>query len=157
MAGRGRVPKDPERIASQGHRKAAASRMRVVVSEPKAQPELPECMPTGEPWPEQTRVWWRMWGEDPLSEEFRATDWSELLDTAVIHGRFWSGDPRVAGELRLRTQRMGATAEDRARLRVQYASADAAEEKRPAGRKSWAESRYPGLRCVDDPVPDSGA
>lgn len=149
MAGRGRVPKAPEKIASQGHRKAAQERTRVVVSDPVEQPALPDSMPGGESWPEQTRVWWRMWGDDPLTEEFRPSDWSELMDTAVIHGRFWSGDSRVAGELRLRTQRMGATAEDRARLRIQFASADAAEEKRPSGRVSSVRSRYPGLRAVD--------
>ena len=149
MAGRGPTPKDPAKRA----RRNKTPEMHVIISEPVKQPALPKRMPNGEPWPAITRAWWRMWGNDPLSAEFRATDWAELRDTAVIHGLYWSGEAKLAGELRLRTAKFGATAEDRARLRIQYAAADEADDKRDRRRAGSAgdgvKQRYSGLRAVD--------
>ena len=126
MAGRGPAPKPANRRARKNKDPIG---LKIVESDPVPQPELPKRMPNGEPWPQITRAWWRMWGRDPLAADFRATDWAELRDTAVIHGAYWSGDLKLAGELRLRTAKFGATAEDRARLRIQYAAADEADEK----------------------------
>lgn len=150
MAGKGAMPKPAHKLSGHGAAKARQSQMKIVESDPVPQPDLPKRMPNGEPWPQITRAWWRMWGSDPLAAEFRATDWSELRDTAAIHGAYWSGDLKLAGELRLRTQQFGATAESRARLRIQYAAADEADEKRRAS-KSAADVRgaYKGLRAVD--------
>jgi hypothetical protein len=113
MAGRGPRPKDPSRRARTNKDPHG---MRIVQSEPVKQPPLPDEMPDTRPWPEQTRVWWDMWRDDPLSAELRATDWADLLDTAVIHGLFWWGDAKLAGEPRLRVAKHGATQEDRARV-----------------------------------------
>lgn len=149
MAGRGPAPKDPARRA----RRNKGPEMHIIESAPVPQPKLPARMPNGEPWPQITRAWWRMWGKDPLAAEFRATDWSELMDCAVIHGAYWSGDVKLAGELRLRTAKFGATAEDRARLRIQYAAADEADDKRDrrrAGSKGGqVKGRYSQLKVVD--------
>lgn len=137
MAGRGPAPKDPDKRA---RRNKDPLGLRVIVAEPVAQPDLPEFDVTVEVdgelssrrfrWPEHTRDWWRMWAESPLSADFTSTDWSELMDTAILHARLWSGDHRVASELRLRVAKFGATPEDRARLRIQFAAADEADEKR---------------------------
>lgn len=147
MAGRGPAPKPANKRARKNKDPIG---LKIVESDPVPQPELPKRMPNGEPWPQITRAWWRMWGRDPLAADFRATDWAELRDTAVIHGAYWSGDLKLAGELRLRTAKFGATAEDRARLRIQYAAADEADEKRRTS-KSAADVRgaYKGLRAVD--------
>lgn len=149
MAGRGPAPKDPARRA----RRNKQPDMHIIVSEPVKQPALPKRMPTGEPWPQMTRAWWRMWGKDPLAQEFRATDWAELRDAAVLHGAYWTGDIKVAGELRLRMAKFGATQEDRARLRIQYAQADEAEDRRDRRRAGKAgertKARYSELRAVD--------
>ena len=99
-------------------------------------------------WPARTREWWAMWGDSPLSAEFTSTDWSELLDTALLHARFWNGQLSLASELRLRVAKFGATPEDRARLRITFAQADAAEA--PTGtRQSSAKGRHPGLRLAE--------
>lgn len=79
-------------------------------------------------WPTMTRRWWKMWGESPLSAEYTETDWSFLLDTAYLHALYWKGDFRQAAELRLRVAKFGATPEDRARLRIQFAVADNLED-----------------------------
>lgn len=77
-----------------------------------------------------------MWGRSALTEQFTEADWSELMDTALIHARLWSGDYRAASELRQRTAKFGATPEDRARLRIQWANADEADSKRPRAREA---------------------
>lgn len=84
-----------------------------------------------------------MWRDDPLAADFHATDWSDLMDTAAIHGMFWRGDVKLAGELRLRVARHGATQEDRARLRITFAAADEADEKRGKTRPSARQRRGP--------------
>ena len=147
MAGNGPPPKDPSKRARRNKGPVA---LRVIASDPVPQPDLPELMPKGVPWPEETLQWWAMWGNDPLAADFRATDWSELMDTAAVHGAYWSGDLSQAGELRLRTARHGATAADRARLRITYAQADEADEKRRTSRSGAdVRGRYKGLKAVD--------
>ena len=150
MAGKGTVPKSADRLAGNGAAKKRAAQMKIVESEPVPQPPLPDCMPNGDDWPERTLDWWAMWATDPLSDEFRATDWAELMDTALIHAEVWSGNTRMAGELRLRTQMFGTTAESRARLRIQYAAADEADEKRRSSRSGAdIRGRYKSLKAVD--------
>lgn len=140
MAGRGPAPKDPNRRARTN---SDPIPLRVITADPTEQPDLPtfEVEHDGEltefVWPARTREWWQMWKDSPLSAEFTATDWSELLDAAVLHARYWRGDVKLAAELRLRVAKFGATPEDRARLRITFAQADEAEEKRtPAGGAS---------------------
>ena len=124
MAGRGPAPKDPSKRARTN---SDPSPIHLVVTPPVKQPALPSFTVPSETtgrmvkfvWPAQTRAWWRMWGESPLSAGFAETDWSFLLDTAILHARYWRGDMKAAGELRLRVAKFGATPEDRARLRIQ--------------------------------------
>lgn len=145
MAGRGFAPKPSDRKA--GHGKDAHG-LRVITATPIGQPDLPtfEIEVDGElvdfTWPARTREWWQMWADSPLSAEFTSTDWSELLDTAMLHARFWRGDTKLAAELRLRVAKFGATPEDRARLRITFAQADDAESK-PRARSSSRERRGP--------------
>jgi hypothetical protein len=117
--------------------------LRVICAEPVVQPRLPPLMTVwidsdGRErskriaWPAQTKKWWQMWADSPLSDDFTSTDWSELLDTARLHAEFWRGNTKVAAELRLRVAKFGATPEDRARLRIQFAVANQAEAK-PVG------------------------
>lgn len=127
MAGRGPAPKDPSKRA---RRNADPIALRVIEAAPSSQPDLPEFMPNGDPWPSQTVAWWGMWGSSPLSSDFTSNDWSELMDAAVLHGLVWSGEAKWLPELRLRVAKYGATPEDRARLRIQFAAADEADEKR---------------------------
>ena len=146
MAGRGPRPKDPDKLAG-GHAKARQAGMRVFTAEPVPQPPLPE----GIAWPEQTLRWWANWGAEPMAAEFRPTDWDFMIDTAFLHARVWGrGEVKLLPEIRLRVAKMGATGEDRARLRITYAQADQAEDKRD--RKSGAAAvaaRYDKLRAVD--------
>lgn len=90
-------------------------------------------------WPDRTLVWWAMWGESAIAEQFAAADWEFLLDTAAIHAAFWEGDMKMGAELRQRVAKFGATPEDRARLRITYATADQADERATRVRKPVAQ------------------
>jgi hypothetical protein len=105
-------------------------------------PELPD----GFPWPDQTLRWWQTWRTAPQAQTLTATDWDFLLDTAVIHAAFWHGDTSVAGELRLRVAKFGATPEDRMRLRMQIDEPEKPAEGPQGTQKS--EGRYAHLRSV---------
>lgn len=152
MAGPGRIPKHPSATTRPNR---ANANMRVITAEPTEQPELPDfdvwvqvdgvMVSQQFDWPARTREWWQMWADSPLAEDFTSNDWSELLDTAVIHAKFWSGDTKLAAELRLRTSLFGATPVDRARLKIQFAAADEAEERR--------ERRRQGVRKPDGEDP----
>lgn len=134
-------PKAPEKRA---RRNKDPREGRVLPLQTAEQPPLP-ARPGGDPWPARTLEWWQMWRESALSSDFTASDWSELMDAAVLHANFWSGDTKLAAELRQRVAKFGATPEDRARLRITFAQADEADAKRPARKP---EPDYGDLRVV---------
>lgn len=144
MAGRGPAPKDPSTRA----RRNRQSDMRVIKGQRSPQPKLPTGVKVRDAqgklrpftWPQQTKNWWKHWGSSPLAEDFGDTDWSFLLDTAFIHAAYWRGQLSLAGELRLREAKLGATPEDRLRLKIQFEQADEAEDK-GRRRRSGAASR----------------
>ncbi|HTF53581.1 MAG TPA: hypothetical protein VK735_39565 [Pseudonocardia sp.] len=148
MAGSGPAPKDPNKRA---RKNSDPTPLRLIQAEAVQQPELPtfdvQVSEDGEiqhaefRWPERTLAWWRMWGNSPLSADFTDSDWDFLLDTAMLHAKFWNGDMKVAAELRLRVAKFGATPEDRARLRIVFVSADEAEERHKAPTRPSARER----------------
>lgn len=152
MAGPGPLPKDPSQRARQ-NKDIVATRVVKVTLAP--QPELPTFAVeidgelTEFNWPVRTREWWAMWRDSPLATEFTSHEWSELLDTAVLHARFWRGDIKLATELRLRAAKYGCTPEDRARLRIVFAQADEADSKVAPLPPAPEPPRYEGLRLAD--------
>lgn len=145
MGGNGPAPKDPSRRARRNGDPVPQTVLTFVKSE---QPDLPDSMPEGEPWPPETIRWWNLWGDSAQAELMTVTDWSFLQDTAVLHANLWLGQTSVAAELRLRVAKFGATLEDRARLRIVFATADEADggqvTKSPAQQEAAA--RYGKLR-----------
>lgn len=112
----------------------------VVVGDPDGEIRGPD-LPGGIDWPVVTLAWWETWRRSPQAQAFTQTDWDFLVDTALLHARFWKGDEKVAGELRLRVAKFGATPEDRLRLRLQIGDpAKAADPKKPA------DDPYAGLK-----------
>jgi hypothetical protein len=137
MAGRGPAPKDPDK-----RRRRNADVIPTTVLEDDGEACGPG-LPGGIEWPVVTLAWWETWRRSPQAKLFTQTDWDFLTDTALLHARFWAGDEKVAGELRLRVAKFGATPEDRARLRLQIGEPEKSEsaEKR--------ESRYSHLRLAE--------
>lgn len=124
--------------------------VRVLEAEPAPQPELP----AGD-WPDLTRRWWSTWACHPLAHEFTALDWSFLLDTARIHAAFVAGELKLAAELRLRVAKYGTTPEDRARLRITFATAERVDPPQADGAE--ARARFGPLKAVPDQSPRVGA
>lgn len=143
MAGRGPAPKPNGRRA---RRNADPTPETILRFEEAEQPPLPDS----QPWPYETIDWWKRWGDSPQAEHFAVTDWDFLLDTAVLHARLWgNGDHSVLPELRLRVAKFGATMEDRARLRMQFAEADEADSRRQKKAVKSARERRGDLKVVD--------
>jgi ribosomal protein L31E len=140
MAGRGPAPKDPERRARSNADPVSSRALRLVR---EAAPSLP---PLGEgvEWHPRTVEWWATWCRSELARDFTATDWSFLIDTALMHHAMWSrGQWTLAAEVRLRVAKFGATPEDRARLRITFADAEQAEDKQQERRGATpARERY---------------
>ena len=112
MAGRRPTPKNPE----QRRRRNGDDPVTVVANEGKL---YGDPLPDTHEWPQSTLDWWETWRTSALASKFTATDWSFLIDTAVLHAEFWLGNRALAGELRLRVAKFGATVEDRARLKLE--------------------------------------
>lgn len=132
MAGRGPAPTGK---AEGTRRRNAPPKLTVVASDDVVRgPELPDDLD----WPDATLAWWETWRRSPQATTFTDTDWSFLLDTAILHMEFWDGNRAVGAELRLRVAKFGATPEDRARLRLSIGDAPGkarpAAERKPAAR-----------------------
>lgn len=146
MPGRGPAPKPDDRRARRNKDEIPGTPLRFVRA---VQPALPP----GVRWHARTRQWWAMWGASPQAEHFMATDWDFLIDTALMHHAMWSKKQwTLAAEVRLRVGKFGATPEDRARLRMQFASADEADSRRPPAPSS--RERYGNLRILQLPGAD---
>jgi hypothetical protein len=134
---RGPAPKDPEK---RRRRNIDPIPTTVLVDDPDGEIRGPE-LPGGIDWPVVTLAWWETWRRSPQAQAFTETDWDFMVDTALLHARFWAGDEKVAGELRLRVAKFGATPEDRLRLRMQIGD----PEKLPESRRS-TDDPYAGLK-----------
>lgn len=148
MPGLGPAPKDPSRRA---RRNVDVHPTTTLPFQSCNAPELPKTVD----WHPQTRRWWSTWQDSPMAELMGPTDWDFLLDTALMHNALWSGGHwTVAAELRLRVAKFGATPEDRLRLRISWADADAKDGSRPqaAAVPDRASSRYAKLRAVPTPT-----
>jgi hypothetical protein len=145
MAGRGAAPKDKSQVRYRNKPPAVPT----LVADGKVYgPELP----ASHEWPEATVKWWEAWRTTPQARKFAETDWSFLLDTAVLHAEFWLGNRTLAAELRLRVAKFGATLEDRARLKFAVGEPDTAPDV-PATRlrtKAQSTRRDRVLRAVAD-------
>nr|WP_235482017.1 hypothetical protein [Streptomyces roseoverticillatus] len=66
------------------------------------------------------RRFWKTWATAPQTQRWAETDWAELEITVKLVDAFYLGDAKLAGEIRQRVGRWGATTEDRARLRMSF-------------------------------------
>jgi len=135
MAGRGPAPTGK----GEGTRRRNAPPTLTVVKADGV--ERGPALPADIEWPDATLDWWDTWRSSPQASTFTDTDWSFLLDTALLHMAFWDGDAGVAAELRLRVAKFGATPEDRARLRLSIGAAPDKPAPAGSGRRPAARTR----------------
>jgi hypothetical protein len=142
MAGNGPPPKSEDKRA----RANKDEKPKTVLPFRRAEPPT---LPDDIEWHARTRDWWQMWARSPQAIGFTETDWSFLLDTALMHHAMWSkGQWTLAAEVRLRVAKFGATPEDRARLRMVFADADEKDEKRAGTAATSSRQRYGNLRAL---------
>ena len=115
---KGRPPSGKPLSRERDARAKAASYTKINAPESPLGPELGEP-PAGTTWPPHTVMWWHTWRLSPMATLFNDVDFQFLKDTAVLHSAFWHGQSNLAGEIRLRTEKMGATNRDRERMRLQ--------------------------------------
>jgi len=149
MAGRGPAPGQGAKPAGERRRRNAPAADEFEVVTPDGELHGPE-LPDTHDWPPATLAWWKTWRECALAPKFTATDWSFLLDTAVLHADFWLGNRALASELRLRVAKFGATVEDRARLKVEIGDPDKPKAPRRLQTKSGQDRKTRLLRAVGD-------
>ncbi|MFE2075203.1 phage terminase small subunit [Streptomyces misionensis] len=83
---------------------------------------------------------WRTWSQAPQTATWVATDWAELEITTKLVDEFFKGDTKLAGEIRQRVAKWGATVEDRNRLRMKIEDPEnEPENEAPAGGSSEAQ------------------
>ena len=126
MAGAGSLPKE-QRSRSRDSAARLANTARLSADDILRGPDLP----AGE-WHERTVAWWETLRRSPMSQAWIPADWDNLIDTALLHTRYWEGDLKLAAEIRLRVAQFGTSPEARLRLRMQVIDeAPAAQEAKP--------------------------
>lgn len=143
MAGRGVVPKDPEKLL--GHH--PPQHITELGDAPTDVPKMPTIT---DPDP-RTLEWWDTWVTSPQAGQFMATDWLRLkMLVPLIDAYFKSPSPSRMAEVRMNEQRLGATPEDRQRLRWRQASTGEAAPVPAAPPKQTKKKRRadPRLRVV---------
>ncbi|MFI1530057.1 phage terminase small subunit [Streptomyces griseus] len=74
------------------------------------------------------RRFWRTWATSPQATTWAETDWAELEITVKLTDAFYGGDVKLAGEIRQRVAKWGATTEDRSRLRMSLEDAEGQDQ-----------------------------
>lgn len=113
MAGRGPAPKPVLQRESRTQARSDAA-TKLTADGGLRGPDLPDGT-----WHPRTLEWWDTWRRSAQAQAMTPTDWDSLMETALLHTELWSGDTKVAAELRLRVAKFGATIEDRMRLKMQ--------------------------------------
>lgn len=159
MAGRGPAP------TGRAVRRNSGRQFREIEATPEDQPKLPTLYQQVEVdgrivrkqlvWPKATRRWWEAWKQFPLASEFTVMDWAELMIAAQIHAEVIKGNLKLAPELRLRVSKFGVTPEDRARLQITFAVANATGNSQSM-QTGGSRQRYSQALAVDvDKTPES--
>lgn len=143
MAGHGPAPKAADKRA---RRNKPATALRVLAFTPSGVQALPDdLLDADEVWHPATVRWWDRWCESPISDTWTGVDWSFLEETVVLHHEYMKKRTFTLGsELRLREAKLGATEEDRNRLRITSADADEKDDKRSSRVGQSARARYGG-------------
>jgi hypothetical protein len=79
---------------------------------------------------------WKTWATSPQAARWAETDWAELEITVKLVDAFYAGDTKLAGEIRQRVAKWGATTEDRARLRMSIEDQDQDQAEESAAAES---------------------
>lgn len=153
MAGRGPAPKPPAKRSrardAQRAGEPAQTDLQATPSPVKVRP-----LPGASKRNPRTRRWWKVAARSPQAGQFLETDWLVMERLADLYDVFFTGEMKVASEIRLCEAKLGFTPEDRLRLRWQWRSEGdgetADDERGPQARSSSRRSgRDPRLTAID--------
>jgi hypothetical protein len=117
-------------VATQGARGAATS-----LESPATARELPAA----NTYSERTRRWWATWASSPQASKFHETDWQRLEMLApLVDLYFGNPDRQLMAEIRQNEAKLGATPEDRERLRWKIEEPQVPSADEPARKSSRA-------------------
>lgn len=138
MAGRGPAPKPDDQ-----RRRRNAQPDKTILSPEPFQGPSPD-LPRGR-WLKRTRDWYEVWRHAPQAAMFGPTEWEFLATTAYVADKLFRGEVSAAAELRLREAKLGATPEDRLRLRIGFDKPEVGGAEQPT-----REDRRQRLRALAD-------
>ncbi len=160
MAGKGPTPADPAK--RKGNDRTFA--MTELGAPPAKTPALPKLAVFDENGKkrfiehrQETKRWYKKWCESPMASMFTDVEWERLHMLAPVVDGVWrafaDGAPdkaaKMMAELRLQEQKLGATPEDRMRLRWKIGEPDTDETPtRETSRSRHADPRA-GLKLVE--------
>jgi hypothetical protein len=126
MAGRGPAPKPADKRLGNHAVEAATELTGGRVAAPRLTGRA-KLVPAA-------RRWWDTWAKSPQAAQFIATDWLTLEVIVRLVDDFHRAEDakarkEIAGELRLQAAKLGATPEDRLRLRWRMSENAGAEER----------------------------
>ena len=141
---------------SQRARRNAPTKMQVVQVQPVDQPSLPEIFGcehnpiTKKDWTTGALNLWSDLRDFASFGLLQNAQWSLLARGVALDDASLNGYPGMAKEARMHFAKFGITPADLAAMRIQFAQADQAEERRRTSR-SAADARgvYKGLQAVD--------
>lgn len=138
--GRGPAPK-----AERSRSRDTAERMVLPHTGPVGTPELPDADRFGA----RTLAWYDTWRTSPQASQFTATDWLRLHMLApLVDSYFARPNTKVLAEVRLNEAKLGATPEDRLRLRWDIVAMERSLAEEPA-RPSRSTRTDPRLKLVE--------
>ena len=102
-------------------------------------------LPSEYTWCLRTQEWWQTWRDSPQAMLMTPTDWEFMLETALLHNEMWGTRMRVnqrtgaflemgaepnerkslAGEIRIRLEKLGATVKDRSTMGMKIRTGEA--------------------------------
>jgi len=138
----GRLPKPDEKRA---RRNAPTFETTELAGGKAKAPALPGRAKLSKP----TRAWWDTWKASPQADQFLATDWQRLLMLVPMVESYFAGNLGLLAEIRLNEAKLGATPEDRLRLRWRMRSADQQVEREGKKAARPAKRVDPRLKLVD--------
>lgn len=105
--------------------------------------------PGGGRWLVEVREWWETWRRSPQASQFVDTDWRTLRRAAFLLDLFYrEPSASLAAEVRQIESKLGATVDDRMRLRLRIHSRGAASAEESSAEES---GERPRLQVAPDP------
>lgn len=130
MAGRGPVPQATHQRERDTRRSVTSKEAHLVADGEVRGPTIRQATGRND-WGARATAYWETWRTSPQAQLFADTDWQRLAMIVPLVELYWDDggrmpDKQLLAEIRLNEERLGATVQDRQRLRMKIAEAEKA-------------------------------